>query len=602
MSRAPSRLTELWTARPLAAGLVLALVALVAAPLRGQEQDLAGWLSTVHAPPSRGDEALLEWRRREPFLNQRLGRIAADEGAAPRAREGALHVLAVVAESLDLFPAPARLPASLAEVASAARARAVTREAVLSLLSRAADAQTISEGLPPEGPAELLELLSDPLWLAPPERRLRAVRCAAGLSGALATAALWDRLRDPERGVRAAAAEGLAARGALAALERALPVLLAQGDVEAGMAALEQLARARGARPLDLCRDLLRDEATSDEARAALALALARLRWGEAEGALRRLAREERRGRQARAAARAALVILDPSRADEELLAALVEDATAPERERAEAALEGLEAAPAVALTAPLRAQLRTADPQGARRARLAALCEVFDLEALVLDLGELAQDESQAPAARQAAVHALGRLGGDERSLLTLAGSAATAAALRREAVDALARRARERASVAARVALEQALGDAESTVRRAALRGLIALGDQRGAAPLERAPEVVRRPEEARLWVEAARSLGEVEPRRSTWVLGLWRARPALRADAALGLETARYARALPPALGVPALLDLLEHPAAAVSATARVALVQRFQGSSPASPGAWREAWAKRPKEFR
>jgi hypothetical protein len=581
---------------------MVALWVVALSPVRAGEPELAPWLESLRAPPARDDEALVVWRGREPFLGRRLAKVLADEGRTLRARGGALFVLAVVGQSSDI---PAKLPAALDSAATRARARVRQREVVLSLLRRTGSASQIQAALPEGGAYELLELVSDPLWTAPPARRLRAVRCVGLLSGALATAALWARLSDGDRDVQLAATDGLAARGALRALERGLPTLLSAGHVRATAAALRHLEEGEGRRPLQLCRGLLRSQSRRDEAKATLARALGDLKWTGLAGALQRLARDERQGPYARCAARAALCALGeatPARVNALVLTALSDEATL-----SGVALEGLAHAPRAALTSALAGVLRQADPRGVRRARAIQACEALRVTGLRDELIHVLGDGGQPPSARLAAAHALAEVGGREGERALVSAASYEEAGLRRAAVAGLGRRARLESSVSVRVALETALGDKETTVRRAALRALSALRDERSRRALSRPLPEIRRLSEAQAWLQAAHTLGVREPEAARRLLALWR-RSGLRSDPSLASATLRYAGELPAVLAAPALLELLSHPDPQVTRHTRAQLVARYPAGqsfpsprTPAGRAAWSAAWAKHAKDF-
>ncbi|HBP18112.1 MAG TPA: hypothetical protein DEA08_10010 [Planctomycetes bacterium] len=582
------------------------------------EDELSSYLEAVERVPQRDDPALLEWRRRESLLPQRLSQLCQDGQRSLSARAGALRVLAALGEQSAQVPAVQALPAELRDLAARARTRIQARATLLAALSLERAPQRLLGDLPAGPRAELLELLCDPWWGVPPELRLRAVRVASALSGALATAALRARTRDADEAVQRAALDGLAERGASAALRDELPGLLAAGNPAGAARALEHLSQAEGSPPVDLCRRLLSDDALGDEARAVLAQALGRLGWRQTAGALKRLARDQRRSRRARCAAWAALAVAGEP-VEVEGVRSLLEGALDDDLRLASVALEGLARVQTKELTPLLRQVLAQADRSGLRRVRLAQLCEALRLDVLERELCELALDAEQLAGARQAAIHALGRVGSTEaeRALSALSRDPERAGpALRREAVDALGERAFARASEGARLALERALRDNETTVRRAALRCLIRLGDRRSAHSLTEALAAVkiRRTGEARLWLRAATALHLSEPAATGRLLSLWRSSEALREEASLGGQSARYAATLPAKQAVPELLELLAHPAPSVAQAALVELVRRCPKGAEWSPElgqdrrpgaaclrAWRAAWEREAAAF-
>lgn len=599
----------------------LLLVPLLAAPLAQASPDpegLPSYLRALERVPQRDDPALLEWRRRESLLPQRLSQLARDGQRPLEERAGALRVLAALGQEAAQVPLAQALPAELRGLAARARGRIQARAHLLAALTREREPQALLEALPDPSRAELLELLCDPWWGVSPGLRLRAVQGASALSGALATAALRARTRDADEAVQRAALDGLAERGASAALRDELPGLLAAGNPAGAALALEHLSRAEGSPPVDLCRRLLSDDALGDEARTVLAQALGRLGWRQTAGALRRLARDQRRSRRARCAAWAALAVAGEA-GEGEGFPSLVEGALDDDLRLASVALEGLARVESKELTPLLRRALAQADRSGLRRIRIAQVAEALRLDALEQPLSELALDAGQLTGARQAATHALAHLGEAEAedALSALARDPERAGpALRREAVDALGQRAFARASEAARVALERALGDSETTVRRAALRSLIRLGDRRSARALSEALAAVkiRRAGEAQLWLRAARALQLREPAATARLLSLWRSSAALREEASLGGLSARYAESLPARQAVPELLELLTHPAPSVAQATLVELVRRHppgaewspslgqdRRPSPRSVAAWRAAWERSPAAF-
>ncbi len=593
--------------------MVLAIAG-VPAPAAGEE--LESWLAGLSAGVPRDREDVLAWRRRGDLVALALER-AGDGGRPEAVRRGALIALGAIADSPQVAQRLEALadeaPATLAALARRAAARARGRAAVLARLAGPEEVQDAAE-LAPGTLGDVADLAADPL-VAP------EVRCAAGRAlgrlggieevGSLARLVLrgGDALV-----VREAALAALLVRGEHRQVGGLLAPLCARPGADAarlrglacdGLEAAGELARA--------ARQLLHARNVSPSVKATLAGALERRAVPGVAAALRRA--QEDAGARATLAERCAFVTARLALGDAPApgdAADLVAAAVAGEPALALAAAEALGRHRLSGLEAALAQPFSEVDP-GERRLRAIHLIEALGVEGCVEPLAEAAIDGGVPLSVRQAAVHALGALGGGQAVAALLqvvtAPARGAAVALRREAFDALA--ACAHATDMSRAAARAGLADEEPTVRRAALRLLVAWGDSWSAEAVARLVKEVepagRAERAARL--RACAALEVREPAAAAAALDL--PDEELRDEPIATLALA-YARALPAGAGVPALLRLLEHRSAALAQAARLELLRRYPpgrafgalgpgGEARRTVARWREAWAAHPDRF-
>lgn len=602
-----------------AAAVGAALVACALA--RGDEPDLAGWLAEVDGGVGRARADVVRWREAEvDLLGIALAR-ASDAARPLEERRGAARVLGVAADEADVAGALRRLAASdaaLAPAAQAAASRIERRVRLLDGLARAARDPARAEQVarsPPDR-VEVLALVEDPL-LATELRRaaVGALHGAGDLAEAGLLVAVASDATTPAEVSRACLA-ALVARGDIRQVGGLLGRLLARGDdaaraLEADAAAA--LAAAQALAPT--ARRLLRERTVPLAGKARLASLLGRRGVDSVRPAIARLLDADGLTRREQSAVVLALLDLGADCQPHERR--LLTDALDPDPGLAAAAAAALLAHRPPGLGLHLR-DVFAAPDAGGRRLRAVHLIEALELrDASSLELlGELPGDDAIPLGVRQAALHALGSLGGSRavwlltRALATPAG-APEEAALRREAADGLA--ACVPVGDVARRALEGALLDPEACVRRAALRGLAAEGDVRcreavvvylGSRREVALPERLARFDAcARLGLFDAEVAALVLPAPSV----------ALR-DLALAVAALEFARRVEAGVAVPTLLALLEHRSPRVAAEALLELWRRYPSGrsfgDDLSAGEarrrllarWRQAFAERPGEFR